>query len=337
MQIKVKKKRTQGLKRQWCKLGWCSQMATVPFHQSAPDPCRSEPTQWFTNDTPIIPQCDRNGTTTWRNDTSKPSVTETPVCVPNAQWGQTTPKRQSLEQRKVYCSATQGDGWLKPRQTPKSLGTLSKALFQGRGGRGEWVVANILVAEPVFLRSGHSQGMMLLQTSTKWILFSVLTRKDTVPRENRHPLRSSPGWEAQISAGGSLRARSPDPVQPSSLRKTGMRDATSAQAPQAACLAGEGRAGSADGDPGRRPLPWGHRGGGEGHLKAWAWPVGGSWWGLWRLQDTAPNLFPGPLSSSADLRPDELEGPWERPRIRLLPHSPAWRPPLQWPFAEPGR
>ena len=73
MQIKVKKKkkRTQGLKRQWCKLGWCSQMSTVPFHQSAPDPCRSEPTQWLTNDTPIIPQCDRNGMTTWRNDTSK--------------------------------------------------------------------------------------------------------------------------------------------------------------------------------------------------------------------------------------------------------------------------
>ena len=98
----------------------------------------------------------------------------------------------------------------------------------------------------------------------------------------------------QISAGGSLRARSPDPVQPPSLRKLGAQDATSAQAPQAAWMAGEGRAGPADADPGRRPLPWGCRCRGEGHLKAWAWPVGGTWWGLWSLQDTAPNLFLGP-------------------------------------------
>ena len=132
----------------------------------------------------------------------------------------------------------------------------------------------------------------------------------------------------QISAGGSLRARSPGPVQPPSLRKPGAQDATSAQAPQAACMAGEGRADPADADPGRRPLPWGCRCGGEGHLKAWAWPVGGTWWGLWSLQDTAPNLFPGPLSSSASRRPDELEGPWERARIRFVLHSPAWRPPL---------
>ena len=86
----------------------------------------------------------------------------------------------------------------------------------------------------------------------KQMLFSVLTRKGEVPRLNFHPPRSRPwlrgggpctGWvtlpgrvrpapslgaqarvRRQISAGGALRARSPDPTQPSSLREPGAQD-----------------------------------------------------------------------------------------------------------------
>ena len=41
------------------------------------------------------------------------------VCVPNTQWGQTIPRIRSLEQRKPYCRATQGEKTKKP-ELPKS-------------------------------------------------------------------------------------------------------------------------------------------------------------------------------------------------------------------------
>ena len=58
------------------------------------------------------------------------------VCVPNAQWGQTIPKRWSLEQRKIYCRAKQGDGWFMPPQTPNCPMGFRKAFLKARWGRG---------------------------------------------------------------------------------------------------------------------------------------------------------------------------------------------------------
>ena len=60
-------------------------------------------------------------------------------------------KHQSLEQRKVYCRAKQGDRWLVPSkpQTPRSV--LAK---QGEGGM--WLVlANFLMQESIVLVAGH--------------------------------------------------------------------------------------------------------------------------------------------------------------------------------------
>ncbi|XP_060146960.1 5'(3')-deoxyribonucleotidase, mitochondrial isoform X2 [Globicephala melas] len=47
------------------------------------------------------------------------------------QRGQTIPKRQSLEQRKVYCRAMQGDGWLMP-SNPKLPKSFQQSLFLGK-------------------------------------------------------------------------------------------------------------------------------------------------------------------------------------------------------------
>ena len=52
------------------------------------------------------------------------------VPVPNAQWSQTKPKHQSLEQTKVYCRSVQGKWVVRAFQkTPNSLKDFSKAFF----------------------------------------------------------------------------------------------------------------------------------------------------------------------------------------------------------------
>ena len=48
---------------------------------------------------------------------------------------------------------------------------------------------------------------------------------------------------------------------------------------------------------------------------------GQSWQGLWSPAGHSPQPVPGPPSSHADLRPAELEGPMEKPKIHVLPHS----------------
>ena len=87
----------------------------------------------------------------------------------------------SLEQRKVYYRALQGDRWLnyyKP-QLPRKL---SAKPFSWEGEGEAWLaVTNFLVSDPLPWRSGHGQVMMSLQASTKQMVFSVLTRKDMVP------------------------------------------------------------------------------------------------------------------------------------------------------------
>ena len=59
------------------------------------------------------------------------------VCVLNAQWGQTITKKQSLEQRKVYCRATQGDKWLMP-QKPQIPQKPSAEHFCRKGEAEAW-------------------------------------------------------------------------------------------------------------------------------------------------------------------------------------------------------
>ena len=102
----------------------------------------------------------------------------------------------------------------------------------------------------------------------------------------------------QVSVSSSLRARSPAPAQLSLLREPGAQGPTRPQAFQATNIWGGREAGSTDCDPGRLPLPLGHRGrdGGKVHcrLKAWAWSAGGLGEGSGGLQDTAPCLFHGP-------------------------------------------
>ena len=54
---------------------------------------------------------------------------------PGARWSQTRPKCQSLEWRKVYCRAVQGDRWLMPPKIPNSPKAFSKAFLKARWGR----------------------------------------------------------------------------------------------------------------------------------------------------------------------------------------------------------
>ena len=44
-------------------------------------------------------------------------------------------KHPNLQQRKVYCRALQGDGFLVPNKTPNSWMVFSKALLKARRGR----------------------------------------------------------------------------------------------------------------------------------------------------------------------------------------------------------
>ena len=67
----------------------------------------------------------------------------------------------------------QGDGWLEPLK-PQALWELSAKPFsrKSEGGAG-LAVADCVVSDPLFLRSGHGQVTMLLWISTRWMLFSV--------------------------------------------------------------------------------------------------------------------------------------------------------------------
>ena len=71
-----------------------------------------------------------------------------------------------------------------------------------RWGRGVVSRANLLVSDPLFLRSGHGQ-VTFLYISSKQMLFSVLTRKGKVPRHSVHHPRSQSwlrGSRAQLAA-----------------------------------------------------------------------------------------------------------------------------------------
>lgn len=120
------------------------------------------------------------------------------------------------------------------------------------------VLADFPVSEPLLLEeSGHGQVMMFPINSTKQTLSFVLTGKGQVPRYNFLALVLAD--RRQISIGGSFRARSPDPAQPSSLTEPGITDWPALRLLRHFKLQGEVL--ETTYVPGRWPLPSGHRGG----------------------------------------------------------------------------
>ena len=165
------------------------------------------------------------------------------------------------------------------------------------------VVANFLVSETLFLSSGHDQVMMFLWISSKQMLFSVLTRKGKVRKQNFHPLRS---WFWLREGRSQLEAcTGQGPQTPPSSHRWGSQCPTHWSS---------GFSGPPNGGWGGRWESWrlwprhtdttirsqrqGCVGWGCGGihccLKAWAQSVGSISEGPRALQDTAPSLFPGP-------------------------------------------
>lgn len=93
---------------------------------------------------------------------------------------------------------------------------LSTKPFPGKAVVGAWlVVANFLVSEPFFQKSGHSQVTIFCNSLPKQMLFCVLTSKGKVPRPQPPPSRSWPRWP---DPSWRHRDRSPDSAQLSSLK-----------------------------------------------------------------------------------------------------------------------
>ena len=244
-------------------------------------------------------------------------VNKTQVQVPDSQWGQMIPKHWSLEHR---CIEGHPRRWvthtLKASNSPKAF---SKALFLGKVREGSGELLQILVSEPLFLRSWSDNNIPVNLQQTNVILCSDKRRKD--PSGTVFTLWApGPGWEEVSLNWLSLKARSPGLAQ---LREP-EGNPTALRLPEQWVKGGPGPTAS---DPSRWPLPSGPRGGdgGEVHhrLKAWARSVSGLEPGSGALQDTAPNLFPRLPSSPASLRPgDRLQGFGDKAGICLLPCSP---------------
>ena len=74
-------------------------------------------------------------------------------------------------------------------KTPNFPKASAKPSYRKGEGRGWLAVANFLVSDPLFLRSGH-RSPYSCKPPQKQMLFSVLTSKDKVLRLNFHPPRS---------------------------------------------------------------------------------------------------------------------------------------------------
>ena len=101
-------------------------------------------------------------------------------------------------------------------QTPRNL--LAKP-FSRKGGGGVWVVAaNFLVSHALFLRSGNATPVNLCKTNT--ILCSE--KKQQGPEARLSPSKVQVLTERrQVSAGSSLKPRSPGPAPLSSTEGAG--------------------------------------------------------------------------------------------------------------------
>ena len=235
-----------------------------------------------------------------------------------------------------------GGSCLKKKKTQTPRKPSAKPFYRKGEGGARLFIANYLVSDPLFLKSGHGQVTMFLYISTKQMLFFVLTRKGKVPRLNLLPPRSKPGlggggplagWlpegfvqhparlTRQLSAGGTLRARSPDPAQPSPLREPDAQDPAGPQAPKAAQTgAGVLRLGPLETATVIRSQRWGEGRGSlppQGLGPASARPRRG----LWNPAGHSPQPAPGPPSSPTGPRPQGLEGPRDNAENRLSPRS----------------
>ena len=177
------------------------------------------------------------------------------------------------------------------RKNPKVTESFLQSRLQAKGEGGVWLAtAGFLVSGPLLWRSGYGSGNAV---SVNVCQMNLILCPDKRARSQGAALTlrgPSPAWEEQSSAGGSLKARFPHPVQLSSLREPGAR----LNWPSAASGGLSGGPGPTDRDPGAGPLLFGLRDGDEGEvhrcLKAWATAPGWSWGGLW---SPAGRLFRG--------------------------------------------
>ena len=124
-------------------------------------------------------------------------------------------------------------------KSPNSPKAFSKDLFIGEVREGLVSCCKLLGVRSFVLEvrswSGNNVPVNLHQTNV--ILCS--DKKGQGPKAQLSPSKVQVlAKRRQISVGGSLRARSPDPAQLSSLREPGTQDPTGPQAPQAAQMAG---------------------------------------------------------------------------------------------------
>ena len=68
-------------------------------------------------------------------------------------------------------------------KNPKTIESFQQAPLKAKGEGGVWlVVANFLVSDPLFLKSGHNQVMMFLETSTRTNIILCSDKKGQGPK-----------------------------------------------------------------------------------------------------------------------------------------------------------
>ena len=154
---------------------------------------------------------------------------------------------------------------------------------------------------PFWQERARSQGSSLplwgLGSAKRWKLpmqASYPAREHLSSIQSRSSHSAEAQLRRQISAGSTLRARSSDTVQVTSLREPGTQDPVGPLAPQYTQM----RAGPLDCDPWRELPPLGLGGGDQGEVrccfKDWAQPMDKLWWGLWSSVAHSPQSVPGP-------------------------------------------
>ena len=114
------------------------------------------------------------------------------VCVPNTQWGPSILNIRVWNRERFITDSYKEMGGSCTKNF-KVTESFQQVHVKAKGEGWVWlVIADFSVSDALFLRSGHGQVMMFLQISTRWMLFSVLTRKGKVPRHNFHPPRFQP-------------------------------------------------------------------------------------------------------------------------------------------------
>ena len=110
------------------------------------------------------------------------------------------------------------------RKNPKVTESFLQSRLQAKGEGGVWLAtAGFLVSGPLLWRSGYGSGNAV---SVNVCQMNLILCPDKRARSQGAALTlrgPSPAWEEQSSAGGSLKARFPHPVQLSSLREPGAR------------------------------------------------------------------------------------------------------------------